>query len=45
MILSENKIKGSFLIENDLHSDDRGFFKEIYRKKEYIKTLLFDNIV
>jgi len=45
MILSENKIKGSFLIENDLHSDDRGFFKEIYRKNEVIKTLPFENFV
>lgn len=34
----ETSLQGVFVIESDIHTDDRGFFKEIYRYDKYLSA-------
>lgn len=45
MIFSKGRIIGSYVIELDRYSDERGFFMETYQKKKYVEKGVCVNFV
>tara|TARA_B100000575_G_scaffold288761_1_gene289335 strand:+ start:2758 stop:3300 length:543 start_codon:yes stop_codon:yes gene_type:complete len=39
MQVLETKLSGCYIIENDVHHDSRGFFTEVYNKKNFDKLI------
>ena len=42
MHLEKTKIKDLIILRSEVHKDNRGFFKEISKKKVLKKNLVFD---
>ena len=42
MRIEKTKLKGLIILRSEVHKDNRGFFKEINKKKVFKKNLIFD---
>ena len=42
MHIEKTKLKGLIILRSEVHKDNRGFFKEINKKKIFKKNLIFD---
>ena len=42
MHIEKTKLKGLIILRSEVHKDNRGFFKEIKKKKVFKKDLIFD---
>ena len=42
MRIEKTKLKGLIILRSEVHKDNRGFFKEINKKKIFKKNLIFD---